>query len=146
MAALKRNWMAALDAITRQVSNAIQWQNSCNYAGDSVSKKGFMPGVIQNCKMHELVGLGWFKQLDGAITNQNPSDLQGSIKRAAFWFFEAQAETTHEIQLVKYWSCIECIFSFENNGKTTEKIITGLPAVLLNGPIPFPHESMHKKT
>lgn len=79
----------------------------------------------------------WFVGLARILQEPSGSDAESAIRRAIYWFSDAQADTSPEMQLVKFWSCIECFFSFENSGKTTQNIKRGLTALLTFGNFKF---------
>lgn len=74
----------------------------------------------------------WFSNLIEIIYRPPTSELETVIRRSLFWFYDAQADLLPEMQLVKFWSCIECIFSFEKQNTTTA-IEQGLLVFLIYG-------------
>jgi hypothetical protein len=87
--------------------------------------------------VEELQASEWFGVLTRIIQGGGDSDAEHAVRRAIYWFFDAQADTSAEMQLVKFLSCIECFLSFENAGKTTTKIKRGLTALLTLGSYRF---------
>lgn len=74
----------------------------------------------------------WFTPLLALLLNPPKTEIDSAIHRAAYWFYDAQADQANEMRLVKFWSCIECFFSFEKT-KITSSIIDGLSLTLVYG-------------
>ncbi|WP_256676026.1 HEPN domain-containing protein [Pseudomonas sp. Kh13] len=79
-----------------------------------------------------LVSCEWFKAITCIIQADARGDAESALCRALYWFFDAQADTSLEMKFVKYWSCIECMFSISKS-KVTEQIRRGLTALLCYG-------------
>ncbi|TFB44915.1 hypothetical protein E3W21_00920 [Pseudomonas sp. F01002] len=94
---------------------------------------GFQSITLNDDLVEGLQASEWFGELTRIIQEGSNDDAEHAIRRAIYWFFDAQADTSPEMQLVKFWSCIECFLSFENEGKTTTKIKRGLTALLTFG-------------
>jgi hypothetical protein len=108
-------------------------ETSSNELCTSSSMKGFQSIDLDDALVERLHASQWFSELIEIIQGRNVSDAELAVRRAIYWFFDAQADTSEEMQLVKFWSCIECFFSFENTGETTTKIKHGLTALLTFG-------------
>lgn len=92
----------------------------------SWSIQGYQALTLNEQLRDGMLRCEWFQELTRIIQDGRDTDAEQAVRRGIYWFFDAQTDTTLEMQLVKFWSCIECIFSFENNGQTTEKIKQGL--------------------
>lgn len=79
----------------------------------------------------------WFGELSRISQSDSGADLESAVRRGLYWFFDAQADNSAEMKFVKYWSCIECIFSIKDNSGVTKKIKWGLTAVLTCGAYGF---------
>lgn len=79
-----------------------------------------------------LASCEWFKAIACIIQSDARGDAESALCRALYWFFDAQADTSLEMKFVKYWSCIECMFSISKS-KVTEQIRRGLTALLCYG-------------
>lgn len=79
-----------------------------------------------------LLSCDWFQDLVRIIQNGKETDAELAVRRGIYWFFDAQTDTSPEMQLVKFWSSIECIFSIGKEG-TTKKIKRGLTVILTYG-------------
>jgi len=112
-------------------------KTSTNDLSTSSSMRGFLPINIRDSDVKYLLASEWFVELTRIIQDENGSDVEKSVRRAIYWFFDAQADTSIEMQFVKFWSCIECFFSFDNSGQTTTKIKRGLTALLKLGNFGF---------
>jgi hypothetical protein len=99
----------------------------------SSSMKGFQTIDLDEALVKQLYESEWFGELTEIIQRKSGTDAENAVRRAVYWFFDAQTDTSQEMQLVKFWSCIECFFSFENSGETTNKIKRGLIALLTFG-------------
>jgi len=106
---------------------------SSNELCTSSSMKGFQSINLDDVYIEGLQTSEWFIELTRIIQEEGGSDAEHAVRRAIYWFFDAQADTSAEMQLVKFWSCIECFFSFENSGEITTKIKRGLTALLTFG-------------
>lgn len=98
---------------------------------------GFHSVDLDSDLVNGLQTSDWFSVLTRVIQAGGDSDIEHAVRRAIYWFFDAQTDTSAEMQLVKFWSCIECFFSFENAGETTTKIKRGLTALLTFGGYKF---------
>lgn len=70
-----------------------------------------------------------------AISLSSKSDLsplEQALIRGFFWFSDAQRDTARVMQLVKYWSCAEAIFSGKEE-KITKTVSEGVATVLICG-------------
>lgn len=105
----------------------------------SFSMRGNQNLTLNKQQMCGMLGCEWFQELTRIIQDGRENDVEQAVRRGIYWFFDAQTDTTPEMQLVKFWSCIECIFSFENDKETTKKIKQGLTAILTLGGYRFSH-------
>ncbi|WP_162084879.1 HEPN domain-containing protein [Sulfuriferula nivalis] len=64
------------------------------------------------------------------------TQLEEAIARAVYWYSDAQRDSILVMKLVKYWSCVEAFFSFEN-GKITQAVTSGLASTLVFGGFHF---------
>ncbi|WP_421091787.1 hypothetical protein [Pseudomonas asiatica] len=103
----------------------------------SSSMRGFQSIDLDDALVKQLHESEWFVELAEIIQRNSGTDAEHAVRRAIYWFFDAQTDTSEEMQLVKFWSCIECFFSFENSGETTNKIKRGLTALLTFGSYGF---------
>lgn len=79
-----------------------------------------------------LLSCDWYQHLVRIIQNGKETDAELAVRRGIYWFFDAQTDTSPEMQLVKFWSSIECIFSIGKED-TTKKIKRGLTVILTYG-------------
>jgi len=87
----------------------------------------------------------WFSRLVELINRQPRNEVEEALLRAIYWFSDAQRDPVREMQLVKFWSCIECFFSFERKKtKATDSVIKGLAAVMVLGGYQFVAVAEHK--
>ncbi|ENT5423170.1 HEPN domain-containing protein [Pseudomonas aeruginosa] len=91
-----------------------------------------------------LLSCDWYHDLVRITQNSKGSDAELAVRRAIYWFFDAQTDTSPEMQLVKFWSCIECIFSI-GKSDTTKKIKRGVTAILTYGQYRFSETSNWKR-
>lgn len=84
----------------------------------------------------------WFPRLVELINREPCNEVEAALIRAIYWFSDAQRDPVREMQLVKFWSCIECFFSFDREN-TTAKVIRGLAAVMVFGGYQFVPVSDH---
>src|SRR5690554_24967 len=92
----------------------------------------------------ELCTCEWFNELVRISQSDVSTEVESAIQRSIYWFFDAQADTIPEMQFVKFWSCIECFFSFEKE-KTTAAIIEGLSLLLTGGSYGFIQAEFYSK-
>lgn len=64
------------------------------------------------------------------------SELDDAIARAVYWYSDAQRDPVLVMKLVKYWSCVEAFFSFENE-EITHAVSAGLASILVFGGFRF---------
>ena len=91
-----------------------------------------------------LLSCDWYHDLVRITQNGKGSDAELAVRRAIYWFFDAQTDTSPEMQLVKFWSCIECFFSI-GTSDTTKKIKRGVTAILTYGQYRFSEKSNWKR-
>lgn len=94
------------------------------------------PVLLNEGAVNFLTTSDWVEPLSLIIFSQSLTELQEALKRALYWFYDAQADAVTEMQLVKYWSCIECFFSFEKESITLANE-RGLLALLVCGGYSF---------
>ena len=83
-----------------------------------------------------LPSCSWYQDLVRIVQDGKETDAELAVRRGIYWFFDAQTDTSPEMQLVKFWSSIECIFSIGKED-TTKKIKRGLTALLTYGRYSF---------
>ena len=66
------------------------------------------------------------------IQKQDRTDLENSIVSAVFWFSDAHKDPNPVMRFVKFWSCIETLFS--RTDEITQAVSVGTAAVLAFGP------------
>lgn len=66
----------------------------------------------------------------------NKTELEEAIARAVYWYSDAHRDPVLVMKLVKYWSCVEAFFSFENE-EITHAISAGLTSILVFGGFRF---------
>lgn len=71
----------------------------------------------------------WFIELARISQLHAGNDAERAVLRGLYWLFDAQADNTLEMKFVKYWSCIECMFSLDK-GKVTQQVRRGVLALL----------------
>ena len=91
-----------------------------------------------------LLSCDWYHDLVRITQNGKGSDAELAVRRAIYWFFDAQTDTSPEMQLVKFWSCIECFFSI-GTSDTTKKIKRVVTAILTYGQYGFSEKSNWKR-
>lgn len=64
------------------------------------------------------------------------TELEEAISRAVYWYSDAHRDPVLVMKLVKYWSCVEAFFSFENQ-KITHAVSAGLASILVFGGFRF---------
>ncbi|MEK2609870.1 hypothetical protein WLF18_12215 [Pseudomonas shirazensis] len=79
-----------------------------------------------------LLECEWFQELVRVSQSGSGNDAECSLRRALHWFFDAQADTSLDMKFVKYWSCIECMFS-KSKIKVVDQIRRGLTSLLCYG-------------
>lgn len=79
------------------------------------------------------------RMLFRAVTILQSSDrkpLEEAIARAVYWYSDAHRDPVLVMKLVKYWSCVEAFFSFENE-EITHSVSAGLASILVFGGFGF---------
>ncbi|UVL23723.1 HEPN domain-containing protein [Pseudomonas donghuensis] len=74
----------------------------------------------------------WFPELVRISQLDAGNDAEQALRRALYWYFDAQADTSLEMKFIKYWSCIECMFSVGLT-KVTQRIKKGVTGLLCYG-------------
>lgn len=64
------------------------------------------------------------------------TELEEAIARAVYWYSDAHRDPVLVMKLVKYWSCVEAFFSFENEVITCA-VSAGLASILAFGGFRF---------
>lgn len=62
--------------------------------------------------------------------------LEEAIARAVFWYSDAHRDPILVMRLIKYWSCVEAFFSFEDED-ITHAVASGLSSILVFGGFRF---------
>lgn len=60
----------------------------------------------------------------------NRTELEEAIARAVYWYSDAHRDPVLVMKLIKYWSCVEAFFSFENE-EITHAVSSGLASILV---------------
>lgn len=79
-----------------------------------------------------LMECEWFNELVRISQLDGGTDVERALRRALYWFFDAQADTSIEMKFLKYWSCIECMFSI-SKVEVTKQIKKGVVGILCYG-------------
>jgi hypothetical protein len=77
------------------------------------------------------------------IARSPRNDLESAIIRSLYWFGDAQRDALDVMQLVKYWSCVECFFS-DRKDQIANAVCTGLAAILVFGDYSFVEEAKYQ--
>ena len=64
------------------------------------------------------------------------TQLEEAIARAVYWYSDAHRDPVVVMKLVKYWSCVEAFFSFDEE-EITHAVSTGLTSILVFGGFRF---------
>lgn len=64
------------------------------------------------------------------------TQLEEAIARAVYWYSDAHRDPVLVMKLVKYWSCVEAFFSFEDEA-ITHSVSAGLTSLLVFGGFHF---------
>lgn len=64
------------------------------------------------------------------------TQLEEAIARAVYWYSDAHRDPVLVMKLVKYWSCVEAFFSFEEEA-ITHGVSAGLASILVFGGFHF---------
>lgn len=70
------------------------------------------------------------------LQSSNRTQLEEAIAKAVYWYSDAQRDPVVVMKLVKYWSCVEAFFSFENE-EITHAVSAGLTSILVYGGFRF---------
>jgi len=93
---------------------------------------GFQRLDLKHDHAESLLTCDWFIELTRIGQLDGGNDAEQAVRRGLYWFFDAQADNGIEMKFVKYWSCIECIFSVGKIG-VTGKIRRGITSLLTYG-------------
>ncbi|QDY37934.1 hypothetical protein CHR26_17385 [Pseudomonas putida] len=106
---------------------------SVNSSSNALSLKSSFDGLqcldFPNESAESLSICEWFVELVRISQLHTGNDAEKAVLRGLYWLFDAQADNTLEMKFVKYWSCIECIFSLDK-GKVTQQVRRGVLALL----------------
>lgn len=75
-------------------------ETSSNELCTSASMTGYQSITLNYGHVEELQASEWFGELTRIIQEVGGSDAEHAIRRAIYWFFDAQADTSAEMQLV----------------------------------------------
>lgn len=64
------------------------------------------------------------------------TELEEAIARAVYWYSDAHRDPVLVMKLVKYWSCVEAFFSFDEE-EITHAVSAGLASILVFGGFQF---------
>lgn len=88
--------------------------------------------VIDRSLASFIESTGYVRCALGLVTKSDSSDLEQALIRGIFWFSDAQRDGTPVMQLVKYWSCAEAVFSVKGEA-ITKSVCEGVAAILVSG-------------
>jgi hypothetical protein len=69
------------------------------------------------------------------------NELEEAIRRAVYWYSDAHRDQVMVMRLLKYWSCVETLFSVPQ--ETTQSVSLGLADALVFGPVGFLQAEEH---
>lgn len=104
-------------------SGGIQWSRAST-EHQSLHVDAEMADFLQNTPyvVHAL----------GLAARDNLSEIEEALLRGFFWFSDAQQDSLRVMQLIKYWSCAEVIFSGDR-GVITKTVSDGVTSILVAG-------------
>lgn len=70
------------------------------------------------------------------VENREQSEVARAISKSIFWYSDAHRDSEPVMKFVKYWSCVEVFFSFENED-ITHSVSSGLTSMLVFGGFKF---------
>ena len=70
------------------------------------------------------------------VENREQSEVARAISKLIFWYSDAHRDSEPVMKFVKYWSCVEVFFSFENED-ITHSVSSGLTSMLVFGGFQF---------
>jgi len=95
------------------------------------------------CDMVRMI----YRALD-IVQASDRTELEEAITKAAYWYSDAHRDPVLVMKLVKYWSCVEAFFSFENE-EITHAVSAGLASMLVFGGFrfvsPFEYSTLKKQ-
>lgn len=88
--------------------------------------------VTDEARLQELEEKGFLNKFAEIINgNQNTrTKLEGCILSAIYWAGEAQNEYDWDIAFLKFWTAIECIFSYDKDEKVRQTLARGVSVIL----------------
>ena len=112
--------------------NSLRWEEGG--ANPSLSRRWATEQDLPlGSEMHAYLRSNCFLDTLTALpTLSCPSQIQGAILRAIYWFGEANRDRNPVMQFVKLWSCIECFFGIDKEG-LTERNARGMATLLVYG-------------
>lgn len=70
------------------------------------------------------------------LQRSDRNELEEALARAVYWFSDAQRDPSLAMQFVKYWTCVEVLFSSDRE-RITWWVSTGMPALMVGGDVQF---------
>lgn len=86
--------------------------------------------------MNQFITSNIFNRAFKIFESSSRTELEEAIARGIYWYSDAHRDTISVMKLIKYWSCIETFFSFENKD-ITNSVSAGLASVLVYGGFEF---------
>lgn len=100
------------------------------------SKLRGLPFPIDSNLRSQLVNASYIMTAMRIFQSEKRTPLEEAVTRGFHWFADAHRDPTQVMQLVKYWSCIETLFSSDREG-ITRSLSVGVASVLVFGGYEF---------
>ncbi len=126
-----------------KVSGYLHWADGADFIGWSTSGGVGQRLEIDKERAKRLTGPGFAKYGFAMLGKTSRSDVEDAICRAVYWYGDAHRDSVPVMQFVKYWSCLECFFTLEEQ-EITEALAIGVTAVLTHGHFPAMEKNDYK--
>jgi len=102
-----------------------------DFARHSSGLRGLPLPIDANLR-DQLVDASYITTAMRIFQSERRTPLEEAVARGFHWFADAHRDPTQVMQLVKYWSCIETLFSSDQEG-ITRSLSVGVASVLVCG-------------
>jgi hypothetical protein len=118
------------------VSGFLHWGETEGAVGWGGNGGGGQAFEIDRERAKELTEAGFMNYGLSILQRDSRNDVEDAITRAVYWYGDAHRDLVPVMQFIKYWSCIECFFSLDDQD-ITESIAVGVSVVLTFGHFQF---------
>lgn len=117
----------------------LSWSSQVDSGAVTHKFVGSQPLVIDEAMRRRIEESIVCKKAFAVVNKECNSELDLAIQKALYWYSDAHRDQVIVMRLLKYWSCVETLFTVPK--RVVRSVSTGLASLLVFGPTQFVHPS-----